>query len=229
MAAKLREGELLTGTWNPLKCAVSVCSILLLLIVSRAMWGVMAERFSASDLCSDGRVIRMWVRILAANMVLVSVSKTLDCNCFSSPRSINGHLWGWGRNCVWWALSHQKVTHNGLYTPQGAEKDYMNDIDPVTRGILKSATGYYVYEIDLLLLWNLAQYSLPDALLAPQILKTSIVISQDFFPDFRIIYKSHFTSVLSWRKRSGHWGKKEVTFIVSKPLVSCLWGCGESV
>ena len=41
----------------------------------------MAERFSASDLCSDGRVIRMWVRILAATVVLVSFSKTLYHNC----------------------------------------------------------------------------------------------------------------------------------------------------
>ena len=31
----------------------------------------MAERFSASNLCSDGQVIRMWVRILAAIVVLV--------------------------------------------------------------------------------------------------------------------------------------------------------------
>ena len=34
------------------------------------------------------------------------------------------------------------------------------------------------------------------------------------FPDFRIFC---------------HQGKKEVACIVSKPLVSCLWGCGESV
>ena len=54
----------------------------------------MAERFSASDLRSDGRVVRMWVRILAATVVLVSLSKTLYYNCFSSPRSINGDLWG---------------------------------------------------------------------------------------------------------------------------------------
>ena len=46
----------------------------------------MAELFSASDLCSDGWVVRMWVRILAATVVLVSMSKTLYHNCFSSPR-----------------------------------------------------------------------------------------------------------------------------------------------
>ena len=38
----------------------------------------------------DGWVVGMWVRILAATVVLVSLSKTLYCNCFSSPRSING-------------------------------------------------------------------------------------------------------------------------------------------
>ena len=30
------------------------------------MWGTMAERFSASDSHSDGWVVLMWVRILAA-------------------------------------------------------------------------------------------------------------------------------------------------------------------
>ena len=49
------------------------------------------------------------------------------------------------------------------------------------------------------------------------------------FPDFRIFCKSPFASRCSWKKRSSHQGKKEVACIVSKPLVSCLWGCGESV
>ena len=35
------------------------------------LWNTMTEWSSASDLCSDGRVIRMWVRILARIMVLV--------------------------------------------------------------------------------------------------------------------------------------------------------------
>ena len=30
-------------------------------------WTATTEQFSASDLCSDDRVARMWVRILAAN------------------------------------------------------------------------------------------------------------------------------------------------------------------
>ena len=33
----------------------------------------------------------------------------------------------------------------------------------------------------------------------------------------------------SWKKRSSHQGKKEVACIVSKLLVSYLWGCGEFV
>ena len=51
------------------------------------------------------------------------------------------------------------------------------------------------------------------------------------FPDFRInpVTKSHFASECSWKKRTIHQGKKEVACIVSKPLVSCLWECGESV
>ena len=54
--------------------------------------GGMAERSSASDLGSDGRVVRMWVQIPTATMVLMSLSKTQKhCNCFSSPRSINGY------------------------------------------------------------------------------------------------------------------------------------------
>ena len=49
------------------------------------------------------------------------------------------------------------------------------------------------------------------------------------FPDFRIVFKSPFASKCSWKKRSSHQGKKDVTCIVSKPLVSCSCGCGESV
>ena len=49
------------------------------------------------------------------------------------------------------------------------------------------------------------------------------------FPDFRIFYKYPIASKFSWKKRSSHQGKKEVACIVCKPLVSCLWGCGESV
>ena len=42
-------------------------------------------------------------------------------------------------------------------------------------------------------------------------------------------YKSPFASKCSWKKRSSHHWTKEVACIVSKPLVSCLWGYGESV
>ena len=51
----------------------------------------------------------------------------------------------------------------------------------------------------------------------------SPVISHDFF------YKSSFASIFSRKRRGSHQGKKEVACIVSKPLVSCLWGRGESV
>ena len=54
------------------------------------------------------------------------------------------------------------------------------------------------------------------------------VISQDF-SWFQDLYKSPFVSKCSWKKRSSHQGKKEVACIVSSPLVSYLWGCGESV
>ena len=40
---------------------------------------------------------------------------------------------------------------------------------------------------------------------------------------------SPFALKFSWKKRSIHQGKKEVACIVSKPLVSCLWGCVEPV
>ena len=39
--------------------------------------GAMAKRSRASDLCSDGRVVRMWVRILATNVLLVIKKDTL--------------------------------------------------------------------------------------------------------------------------------------------------------
>ena len=50
-----------------------------------------------------------------------------------------------------------------------------------------------------------------------------------FFSDFRIFYKSLFASTFSWKKGSSYQGKKGVACIVSKPLISCLWRCGESV
>ena len=50
-----------------------------------------------------------------------------------------------------------------------------------------------------------------------------------FFSRFQDVVKSPFASKCSWKKRSSHQGKKEVACIVSKFLVSCLWGCGESV
>ena len=56
--------------------------------------------------------------------------------------------------------------------------------------------------------------------------------TRDFSGVFLIsgfFYKFPFASKFSRKKRSSHQGKKEVACIVSKPLVSCLWGCGESV
>ena len=48
------------------------------------------------------------------------------------------------------------------------------------------------------------------------------LISQNF-------WQISFCPNSSWKKRSSHQGKKEIACIVSKPVVSCLWGCGESV
>ena len=56
-----------------------------------------------------------------------------------------------------------------------------------------------------------------------------LLLQATIFSDIRTFYKSPFASKCSWKKRSRHQGKKEVACIVSKPLVSCLWGCGESV
>ncbi len=47
-------------------------------------WLVVAKWFSELDSSSGGRVIRVWVRIPV--MTLVSLSKPLYYNCFSSPR-----------------------------------------------------------------------------------------------------------------------------------------------
>ena len=40
-----------------------------------------------------------------------------------------------GRDGLISPVAPKMVAHNGLYTPQGDEKDYRNDIGPVTRGI----------------------------------------------------------------------------------------------
>ena len=42
-------------------------------------------------------------------------------------------------------------------------------------------------------------------------------------------FQNFFQTPLPLIKRNSHQGKKEVACIVSNPLVSCLWGCGESV
>ena len=84
---------------------------------SYGLYGVpWPERFSALDLSSDGRVVRMWVRTVT--MVLMSLSKTIYHNCFSPPRS----KWVEGRVgcCVWLAL-WTKMAAIELYTPQRAE------------------------------------------------------------------------------------------------------------
>ena len=52
-------------------------------IESQAIWSVVAERSSLPD-SSSGVSNRMWVRIPA--VTLVSLSKTLNHNCFSPPR-----------------------------------------------------------------------------------------------------------------------------------------------
>ena len=110
------------------------------------LWSTIAERFSASDCRSDGWVVLMWVWILAATVVLVSLSKTLYCDCFSSPRE---YKWVPARVEVdivfekaFWALRQLRA----VYTPQGAEKDYRDDYWP-------SDQGADVKRIDTLL-WN---------------------------------------------------------------------------
>ena len=50
--------------------------------------------------------------------------------------------------------------------------------------------------------------------------------SRDFFLISDFCYKSPFASKCSWKKRNSHQGKNEVTCIVSKPVVSYLWGWG---
>ena len=58
----------------------------------------------------------------------------------------------------------------------------------------------------------------------------SYLISHIQACDFRIFLQISLCLVkFSWKNRSSHQGKKEVACIVSQPLVSCLWGCGESV
>ena len=45
------------------------------LVCHNCIRDAMPKQFSESDLCSDGRVIRMWVRILATTVVLNCVSE----------------------------------------------------------------------------------------------------------------------------------------------------------
>ena len=62
-------------------------NVMVVLYVSKELVECHGWGSSASDLCCDGQVVRMWVKILAVTMVLVFLSKTLYHNCFSPPRS----------------------------------------------------------------------------------------------------------------------------------------------
>ena len=75
----------------------------------------------------------MWVRILAATVELESLSKTFYCHCFSSPR---GYKWVPARVEVDIVLEKAfgALRQSGLYTPQGAKKDYRNDFWPYDLG-----------------------------------------------------------------------------------------------
>ena len=73
--------------------------------------------FSASDLCSDGRVIRMWVRIPTATMVLMSLSKTLYHNLLLSTQELMGTCEDRVGCCVWLALCAEMAAIE-LYTPR---------------------------------------------------------------------------------------------------------------
>ena len=53
---------------------------------------------------------------------------------------------------------------------------------------------------------------------------TGFLLKNDIVPVF--IHQQSKSKRKKYKKRSSHQGKKEVTCIVSKPLVSCLWGCG---
>ena len=81
--------------------------------------------------------------------------------------------------------------------------------------------------------WNILQsWVIPQVSILNIGQSTLFETSWTIFLDIRIsglFYKSTFASKLSWKKRSSHQGKNEVACIVSKPLVSCLLGCGESV
>ena len=80
----------------------------------------MAERFSALDLCSDGRVVRMWVRTPTATVVLMSLSKILYHNCFSPL----GSKWVPVRAELVVVIDYPLCADMAaieLYTPQGAE------------------------------------------------------------------------------------------------------------
>ena len=73
----------LATSWCPVTKIFIYPSVLEMMISLCHPWGVVAERSSLPD-SSSGVSSRMWVRIPA--VTLVSLSKTLNHNCFSPPR-----------------------------------------------------------------------------------------------------------------------------------------------
>ena len=87
-------------------------------IEPRTDW--LIERFSASSLCSDGWVVRVWVRIPTATVVLICPwAWHFTCTIIASLHpGVNGYLWG--QSWLLCLISHicAEMAAIELYTPR---------------------------------------------------------------------------------------------------------------
>ena len=102
--------------------------------VDKCYFHVMAERFSASDLCSDGWVVRMWVQILAGPWCLCPWARHFTIIASLHPGE-NGYLWG--QSWLLCLISHMRRNGSNwaVYSP-GSWDGFRNDLWTWWAGII---------------------------------------------------------------------------------------------
>ena len=69
----------------------------------------------------------MWVQIVAATIMLVSMSKAINCYYSSSPRSIKGTAINWGSNLRWYPV---QVKYSQSFHANETGDNYVTNLAP---------------------------------------------------------------------------------------------------
>ena len=115
-------------TWR-----LHVC--LLVFYSSPFLWSAMVERFSALDLCSDGRVVNMWVWIVGCDHGTCVLQQDTFTRIASLRPGVDGYLWGQS----WLLCLISPMRRNGsnwsVYSP-GSCDGFRNDLCAWWAGVI---------------------------------------------------------------------------------------------